>query len=93
MLILPDVFGRALCHHRAAVLARARPHVHHMVGGLDGFFVMFHHDHAVAHVAQSLQRIQQPVVIALVQADGWLVQHIHHAGQAGADLAGQADAL
>jgi hypothetical protein len=33
------------------------------------------------------------VVVALVQADRGLVEHVHHAGQAGADLAGQADAL
>ena len=28
-----------------------------------------------------------------MQADGWLVEHIEHAGQSGADLAGEADAL
>ena len=28
-----------------------------------------------------------------MQADGWLVEHVHDAGQAGADLRGQADAL
>ena len=36
---------------------------------------------------------QQAGVVALVQADRRLVQHIEHAGQARADLAGQADAL
>ena len=28
-----------------------------------------------------------------MQADGGFVQHVHHAGQAAADLAGKADAL
>jgi hypothetical protein len=28
-----------------------------------------------------------------VQADAWLVEHVEHAGEAGADLAGEADAL
>ncbi len=42
---------------------------------------------------RALQRFQQFAVVALVQADGWLVQHIEHAGQAGADLRGEANAL
>ena len=36
----------------------------------------------VAQVAQVLQRADQAVVVALVQADGRLVQHVHDAGQA-----------
>jgi hypothetical protein len=50
-------------------------------------------DHAVAQVAQALQRFDQARVVALVQADGRLVQHIHDAGQPRADLRSQADAL
>ena len=34
-----------------------------------------------------LQRLQQPGVVARVQADGRLVEHVQHAGQAAADLA------
>ena len=40
-----------------------------------------------------LQRLEQPRVVALVQADRRLVEHIEHAGEAGADLRGEADAL
>ena len=40
-----------------------------------------------------LQRLQQPVVVARMQADGRFVEHVEHAGQAAADLAGEADAL
>ena len=54
---------------------------------------MLDHDHRVAEVAQLLQGLQQAGVVALVQADGGFVQHVHDAGQARADLAGQADAL
>ncbi len=46
-----------------------------------------------AEVAQVLERAEQAVVVALVQADGGFVQHVEHAGEAGADLGGQADAL
>ena len=37
--------------------------------------------------------MEQALVVALVQADGGLVQDVEHAHQAGADLRGQADAL
>ena len=64
-----------------------------MVGEPNGVLVMLDHDHGVAEVAQPLQGFQQPRIVALVQADRGLVQHIEHAGQARADLRGQADAL
>ena len=40
-----------------------------------------------------LQRFEQPRVVALVQADRRLVEHVEHAGEARADLRGQPDAL
>ena len=39
------------------------------------------------------QRLDQPVVVALVQADGGLVEHVEHPDEAGADLGGQPDPL
>jgi hypothetical protein len=77
----------------AAMHAGAGADVDHMVGGADGILVMFDHDHRVAEVAQVLQRFQQAFIVALVQADGGLVEHVEHAGQAGADLRGEPDAL
>ncbi len=88
-----DVPGRAFGDDAAAVFAGAGAHVHHMVGRFDGLLVVLHHDHRVAEVAQFRQRLQQPRVVALVQADGGLVQHVHDAGETGADLRGQTDAL
>ncbi len=54
---------------------------------------MLHHDHGVAELAQAPQRVEQPRIVALVQADRRLVEHIEHAGEAGADLRRQPDAL
>ena len=65
----------------------------HVVGEADGVLVVLDHDHGIAEVAQPLQGFQQPRIVALVQADRRLVQHIEHAGQSRADLRGQADAL
>ena len=88
-----DLGGSALGDDRAAMDAGSRAHVDQIIGGADGVFVMFDHDHRIADVAQALQGGQQAVVVALMQADGGLVQHIEHAGEARADLRGQTDAL
>jgi len=39
------------------------------------------------------QRIEQAIVVALMQADRRLVENVHHADQAGADLTGETNAL
>ena len=77
----------------AAMHAGAGADVEHVIGEPDGVLVMLDHDHGIAEVAQPLQRFQQPGIVALVQADRGLVQHIEHAGQPRADLRGEADAL
>ncbi len=59
----------------------------------DRVLVVLDHDHGVADVAQVLERVEQARVVALVQADGGLVEHVEHAGEAGADLRGEPDAL
>ncbi len=88
-----DLLRRALRDDLPAVLAGAGPHVDDVVGGRDRVVVVLDDDHAVAEIAQVLQRREQPVVVALVQADRRLVQHVHHAGQPGADLRREPDAL
>src|SRR5205085_3510364 len=84
---------RTLRDDFAAMDAGARAHVHDVVGRADHVFVVLHHQHAVAQVAQVLQRADQAVVVTLVQADARFVQHVHHAGQARADLRSEPDAL
>jgi len=59
----------------------------------DGLFIVLDDQHGVAQIAQPLQRLDQPVVVALMQADGRLVENIEHAAQTRTDLRGQPDAL
>ena len=75
------------------MLARPRAHVDDVVGRAHGLLVVLHHDDGVAQVAQPQQRVDEPPVVALVQADGGLVQDVEDAHQTGADLGGQPDAL
>ena len=76
-----------------AVNARARADIHQIVGCQHGFVVMLNHDQRVAQIAQVLEGFQKPRVVALVKADGRLVQNVQNAHQRGADLRGQPDAL
>ena len=84
---------RAGRHQFAAQPPRARPQVDHVIGALNGLGIVLHHQHRVAHVAQVRERIQQPLVIARMQPDGRLVQHVQHAAQLRPDLRRQTDAL
>ncbi len=79
--------------HVAAVLAGARAHVDQVVGGPHRALVVLDHQHRVAEVAQPLERRDQLLVVALVQADRRLVEDVEHADQRGADLRGQPDPL
>ena len=88
-----EVVHRAGHHDLAAVLAGARPDVHHPVGGPDRVLVVLDDDQGVAEIAQPGQRLDQPVVVPLVQPDRRFVQHVQHADQPGADLGGQPDPL
>ena len=88
-----DLGRRALGNDLATVNAGTGADIQHVVGGEDGVLVMFDDDHRVAEVAQMLQRFDQLVVVALVQADGRLVEHIEDTGETRTDLAGQTDTL
>ena len=78
---------------RPPARTRAGADVEDVVGGADGVLVVLDDDHGVAQVAQAAQGGDEPVVVALVQADAGLVEHVQHARQPRADLRGEADAL
>ena len=88
-----EIGHRALRHQAPAALARTRADVDQVVGPADGVLVMLHHHQRVALVAQLMQGVEQDAVVARVQADGGLVQHVAHALQVAAQLRRQADAL
>ncbi len=70
---------RAAEDHFATVGACFRPHVDDVVRGAHHLFVVLHHDHGVAEVAQLLQHVDQPVRVARMQADTGFVQDVHAA--------------
>ncbi len=88
-----DLLRRALGDDLPTVHAGPRSDVHHVVGQADGIFVVFHHDHRVAQVAQVVEGGKQAVIVSLMKADGRFIKDIHHPHKTSADLAGQADSL
>ena len=69
------------------------PEIDDVIRRADRILVVLDDDHRVADVAQAMQRVEQALVVALVQADRRLVQDVHDAHQSRADLAREPDAL
>ena len=82
-----------MCRDRAAEATGSGAEVVEAVGSLQDFAVMLDHDDCVAEVSQFDEGVQQPTVVAGMQADGRFVQDLQDAGQCAADLTGEADAL
>ena len=88
-----DLRRRALGDDAPAALAGGGADIDQVVRAADRILVMLHDQHRIAQVAQAPQRHQQAFIVALVQPDRGLVQHIQHAREPAADLRRQPDAL
>ena len=88
-----DLLRRPFGDDLAAVHAGAGADIDNIIGRPDRILVMLDHDHRIAEAAQAPERIEEPRIVALMQADRRLVQHVEDAGEARADLRGEADAL
>jgi len=88
-----EVLGGAGVDDFAAAFAGAGADVDHPVGAAYRVLVVFDDNQRVAEIAQVVQGFDEAFVVTLVQADGRLVEHVHDADQAGADLRGESDAL
>ena len=93
LIDLADFFGRALGDDLATVDACAGADVDDLIGRDHRAFVVFNDDDGIAKVAQSLERGDQSLVVALVQADRWLIKDVKHADEARTDLRGEPNAL
>ena len=88
-----DLRRRALGDDLAAMDAGGRADVDDIVGLADRVLVVLDDDDGVAEVAEVAERVEEAGIVALVEADRGLVEDVEDAGQAGADLRGEADAL
>src|SRR5581483_5369881 len=77
----------------APVRAGAGADVDQVVGSADTVFIVLDDDDRVTDRLEPAQRADEPFVVALVQTDGRLVEHITHADEPRTDLRCQPDAL
>ena len=84
---------RSLEDHLAAFPTGKGTHIDDVVGIEHHVFVVLDDDDGVALVAQLLERVDQPDIVALVQADTGFIQYIEYVDELGADLRGEPDAL
>ena len=75
------------------MFASQRPQVEDPIGFQDRLAVVFDDQHGIAQVTQPFQGTQQTGVIAWVQTNRRLIQHVQHTHQARANLGRQADTL
>ena len=83
----------ALRDQLSAASSRARPQVDHVIGAANGLLVMLDHHQGIALAAQALEGIEKRYIVARVQSDRGLIEHIAHALQIGAELRREPDAL
>ena len=86
MRIRHDVGGGAFRDDLTAMNAGARPDIDDVIGGEDRVLVMLDHNDGIAEIAQAAQGFEQPRIVALMQTDRRLIEHVKHASQSRADL-------
>ncbi len=79
--------------HFAAFASGTGPDVNHVVGVEHYIFIVLYHYNRVGGIAQTLERVYQSAVVALVQSNRWLVEDIQHVHKLAAKLCSQTYAL
>ncbi len=83
----------ALRDQAAAARAGAGTQVDHVIGAADRVLVVLDHHQRIALGAQPIERVEEHDVVARVQTDGRLVEHVAHSLQIRTELRRQPDAL
>ena len=64
--------------HRSPVLTGTGPDVDDVIGDPDGVLIVFDDEHGVAEVTQSDEGVDETPIVALMQTDRGLVEHVEH---------------
>ena len=83
----------ALIHHLAAFASRTGTEVDDVVSGAHHLLVMLDDDHGVPAVSQTLERIDETLVVARMESDRRLIEDIEDASKPLSDLRRETDAL
>ena len=85
--------GSSVGEQFAAMHPGGRSEIDNAIGAGHEFLVVLDHEERVALRAERFERLDQAIVVAGVQSDARLVEHIQNAGEIGSKLGGQPDAL
>jgi hypothetical protein len=77
-----DVGGSALSDDVPAETSGSRTEVEDVVGVTDGFFIVLDDEDGVAEVAESFEGVDEALIVALMEADGGLVEDVEDAAEA-----------
>ena len=91
--LLREIAPRALGHDAPPLHARAGTEIDDAVGETHGVLVVLNDDEGVAPRLEFAERIEQPRVVAGMEANGRLVEDVEHALQLRTELRGEPDAL
>ena len=83
----------SLGNNGAAKSPRPRTEVDDVVRVEHRFLIVFDNEQTVSLVPQGEEGTEEFLVVARVQADGRLIEHVEHAAEIAAELCGQSDAL
>src|SRR3954453_2955527 len=75
------------------MLAGTQTQIDDVVGRANRLLVVLDDNHRVAEIAEPCEGREQGAIVALVQANRRLIEHVQHAGEVRADLRGEADTL
>ncbi len=70
----------------AAMRTRTRTHINDVVRRINSVFVVLHHENGVAEVFEREQGRNQAIVVALVESDSWLIEHVERTHEPGTKL-------
>lgn len=87
------LFRCTLGDDMAPVDSRAGPHIHDPVCVPDRVLVVFHDDQGITQVPEPAERVDQLLVIPLVEPDGGLVEDVEDTHQVRTDLRCEPDSL
>src|SRR5438093_12908625 len=93
MSIVEQRRNRAADQDFPAVITGAGADVDQIIAVADAVLVVLDHEHCVTDITQPAERADKPGVVALVQADRWLVKNVANADKTGAYLCRQANSL
>ena len=88
-----DLFGSSLGDKASTVPPRTWPKIDHVVGPPNGLFIVLHDKNCVSQIAQVFESVEKAPVVAMMQADGGLIENIENTAKLRSNLRRQANAL